>query len=102
MKTLILTLTLIFTSYAHAETGLWERFCLDNKIADACGKAINSLTEKLEAADGDQAVDLATRIQKVSEFGCKLNHKASCERVEGMTIESAQYVPSMLEEESEN
>lgn len=91
--------TLVFTSNcAQAEVlqsklGLWERFCVQNKIGDACGRAVKSLYEKIEAQDYTQIPDLRFRLQRVGELGCGLKNKISCEAIRG------EYVSQMETEE---
>lgn len=89
MKALILSITILFTSLAQAqavakstpEQGLWERFCLNDKIADACGRAINSLVDKMEEAPVNELMALQGRIDKVAETGCQLQNKTACSRM---------------------
>lgn len=84
--TLILTLALC-SNLAFAgelqqpKLGLWERFCINNKIGDACGKAVKSLSEKIAVAGPEEAGALKTRLQTTAQLGCTLNNKISCARM---------------------
>ncbi len=66
--------------------GVWERFCLENKIGDACKRAINSLSDKITTARGSEALEIRNRLRVVAEFGCQLHDKLSCQRLEEAAV----------------
>jgi len=95
LNKVILVIGLLIGSSAFAEEqtadapkmGLWERFCLNDKIGDACDRAVNSLNEQISQADEEQADILNQRMQAVTQKGCDLKVNGLCERLERSTLE---------------
>lgn len=96
MKQLIATLILTAvstaaTAHAESSTGLWERFCTQNKIGDACERAVKSIHEEVRKFEADQpieqAMDLQRRLETVAEMGCSLNNPLCCEQKEKINAE---------------
>ena len=103
-KVITLISILFAAGFAHAETtsemGLWERFCLHDKIGDACGRAVNSLTDKMMAEDGELSVNYLSRLQAVAELGCQLNDKTSCGAVADDSAEQPLNTELLVQQDS--
>lgn len=98
--TVLLASTAAQADQAPSELGLWERFCINNKIADACDRAVKSLDRKINQANNDQAAMLEQRLLKVSELGCSLKNKYCCEQLVGSALETTEG-PTISQNESE-
>lgn len=67
------------TASASIKTSVWETMCLEQEIASACDKAVNSLSfEIMSSEDPVLSTDLRSRIEKAGRLGCSLKNSDTC------------------------
>jgi len=64
---------------AKPKAGLWERFCLEQNILDACGKATRSLELKIRTTtQADVLAQLQSKLNEVTQKRCRLQEQKAC------------------------
>lgn len=107
MKTIALVLLMVCSIARNVAAkeiepkfGLWERFCVKNKIADACKKAARSLSSKIIDSQSYEIAELRVRLKNVATIGCRLRGHSSCKLLED--IETGSFnAEDLIEQETE-
>lgn len=79
---LLVTATLSGPAFSaeQGKMGLWERFCINDKIGDACNRAVHSLNNQIsELSDKPETSELKQRLQAVSQMRCDLKKQSTCD-----------------------
>ena len=82
-------------SAAPSKASVWETMCLEQELASACDKAVNSLSfEMMSSEDPVVSTDLRARIEKAGRLGCALRNSANCSDLDWLSSADV-VVPAM-------